>query len=94
LEEQRGSFGMSQNGEVYIRGGNYVVPYIVAEVGQTTMYYNEYIVRSASVNKVLTATPAGSYALAGVDATLTQVKKRGIPLSGMQRKFLTRRINI
>jgi hypothetical protein len=63
LQEQRGTWVLSQNGEVYIRGSNYVVPYFVQDVGQTKIYYNEYTVRSTSNNKVLTATPAGGYAL-------------------------------
>jgi len=73
LEEQRGSFAMSQNGEVYIRGSKSVVPYFVVEVGQATMHYNEYTVRQTVADAWNTLDKTTAITLSNSDKTATTI---------------------
>lgn len=63
---------LSVDGNIYQRGSDFVIPYIVNDNG--TLKYNEYVVRSVSNNKTLAA-DAGSYTITGTAATLKVARK-------------------
>ena len=64
---------VSKNQLIYQRGSNVVIPYIVNDNG--TLKYNEYVIRSVSTNKTLTA-DGGSYALTGAATTTVLLKRK------------------
>jgi len=61
------------SGGMYQRGSNFVVGYIVNDNG--TLKYNEYVIRSVSTNKTLTA-DGGNYLLTGTTAAAVLLKRK------------------
>jgi len=66
------AYKLSVDGNVYVRGGNYVIPYVVNDNG--TLKYNEYTIRAATANKEVAA-GAGSFALTGAAANTKRGRK-------------------